>query len=231
MAPAESAQPGRRAVPARHRPGLGADPKAQGVGLARKIGCDIAFKWQCEGAIDSHWICSTDADARLPPDYFLRLGRAPARAAAAVYPSGTHRRLTLPATWPPRFMNCACTTMCWGWSTRILPACFHTLGSCLAVTFDAYAQVRGMPRRAGAEDFYLLNKLAKVAPVTRLAGSVSRWHHASPRVPFGTGPAVAKISAAHHPHELPLFDNPACFAALRSLLCALPRCIGQPCQT
>ena len=198
-------------------------PKAQGVGLARKIGCDIAFKWQCEGAIDSHWICSTDADARLPPDYFLRLGRAPAHAAAAVYPFW-HTPATDPA--------CNLATALYelrlhhyvlGLEYADSPYACHTLGSCLAVTFDAYAQVRGMPRRAGAEDFYLLNKLAKVAPVTRLAGEcIALASRESARVPFGTGPAVAKISAALHPHELPLFDNPACFAALRSLLCALP---------
>ena len=54
------------------------------------------------------------------------------------------------------------------------PYAYHTLGSCLAVKADAYAQVRGFPKRAGAEDFYLLNKLAKLGAMPRLQGRCIR---------------------------------------------------------
>ncbi len=42
-------------------------PATQGVGLARKTGCDIALLWQSQGAISGQWINSSDADATLSP--------------------------------------------------------------------------------------------------------------------------------------------------------------------
>ena len=42
------------------------------------------------------------------------------------------------------------------------PYAFHTIGSTMAVSANHYAKVRGFPKREAGEDFYLLNKLAKV---------------------------------------------------------------------
>src|SRR6185503_7192191 len=44
------------------------------------------------------------------------------------------------------------------------PWAMHTIGSSLAVDLDAYAAVRGVPRRDAAEDFYLVSKVAKLGP-------------------------------------------------------------------
>ncbi|MEM6960047.1 MAG: hypothetical protein AAF645_30495, partial [Myxococcota bacterium] len=68
--------------------------------------------------------------------------------------------------------------------------------STIAVRTAAYAAVRGMPRRAAAEDFYFLNKVRKVGPVLSLQGApIVLSSRASRRVPFGTGPAVARLRA------------------------------------
>ena len=48
------------------------------------------------------------------------------------------------------------------------PYAFHTIGSTMAVNAEHYASVRGFPRREAGEDFYLLNKLAKVGSVHTL---------------------------------------------------------------
>ena len=45
-------------------------PDKQGVGLARKIACDIACKLIQDSKILSPWIHNTDADVTLPDDYF-----------------------------------------------------------------------------------------------------------------------------------------------------------------
>ena len=45
-------------------------PAEQGVGLARKIGADLAVELSIRGAIASSWIHSSDADAYLPSNYF-----------------------------------------------------------------------------------------------------------------------------------------------------------------
>ncbi len=145
-------------------------PADQGVGLARKIGFDIAWLWIHRGRIDSHWIHSTDADARLPRDYFQRTDRVATGTAAATYPF-----IHVPGGDP------ACDRATALYELRLhhyvlgleyagSPYAHHSLGSCIAISADAYAKVRGFPRRAAGEDFYLLNKLAKVGAVTRLRG-------------------------------------------------------------
>ena len=63
----------------------------------------------------------------------------------------------------------------------------------LAINPVLYAKSRGFPKRRAGEDFYLLNKIAKLADVVHLAGKpVSLAARASSRVPFGTGPAIEK---------------------------------------
>lgn len=197
--------------------GRGPLPADKGVGLARKIGCDLAWQWIRDGVIECDWIFSSDADARLPKDYFQRVAGRAGEAVAATYPF-----LHVAGADPV----CNAATMLYelrlhhyvlGLEFAASPYAFHTLGSCLAVRAEAYAKVRGFPQRAGGEDFYLLNKLRKLGPVERLQGScielASRQSH---RVPFGTGPAVARI--ADTVESPALFYHPLCFLALRALL-------------
>ena len=199
----------------------GPTPAAQGVGLARKTGCDIAIKWRQQAAIQSEWIHSTDADASLPPDYFRH---RPGRDTVA---------LSLPFRHLPG-SDAACNRATALYELRLhhyvlgleyagSPYAFHTIGSCIAVRAEAYTQVHGFPRRSGAEDFYLLNKLAKLGTVETPAGNcIELLSRPSTRVPFGTGPAVAEIMLADEPDAVPLFYHPDCFEALRAVLAAVP---------
>lgn len=206
----------------------GPTPSAQGVGLARKSGCDIALSWMAAGAITGSWIYSTDADATLPPDYFLRLA-GDQHSSAAVFPF--HHR-------PGPDQQCNEATALYelrlhhyvlGLEYAGSPYAHHSLGSCLAVRGESYAQVHGFPRRSGAEDFYLLNKLAKLGTINRLGGScVQLQARYSARVPFGTGPAVARISTGGEPMQQALFYHPQSFLALRAVLAALPRLAEDP---
>lgn len=192
-------------------------PADKGVGLARKIGCDIAWQGIIGGSIASNWIHCTDADARLPVDYFERSKSPEPGTVAATYPfihlpgdDITCNRAT--ALYELRLHHYVL-----GLEYAGSPYAHHSLGSCLAMTADAYAKVRGFPQRAAGEDFYLLNKLAKLGDIQRLAGDcielASRESH---RVPFGTGPTVARISRGDlSPAQ---FYHPLGFVALRALL-------------
>ena len=165
-------------------------PRRAGVGLARKIGADIALRRIVERRIEVPVIFSTDADASLPPGYFEA---ARGNAAGWVYPfihtSGD--------------ADLACRGLMYELALRYYvnrleyagsPYAFHTVGSCMAIDATSYAKVRGFPRRNAAEDFYLLNKLAKVGWIHRLGGPVIEIEaRASTRVPFGTGPALARV--------------------------------------
>jgi hypothetical protein len=91
------------------------------------------------------------------------------------------------------------------------------------VRAEAYVQVRGFPKRSGGEDFYLLNKLAKIGAIAQPGGKcILLQSRNSQRVPFGTGPAVVKITAAANADEVPLFYHPDCFETLRCLLAVVP---------
>ena len=174
-------------------------PDRQGVGLARKIGCDIALRIQVEGAIRSPWIHTTDADVELPSDYFERtesLSGGPP-AAACLYPFW-HRCKS-----PPVFVDAVHRYEIFlryyvlGLADAASPYAFHTLGSTIAVHPVAYAMVRGFPRRVAGEDFYFLNKVAKVGSIIRLGGApIIIEGRRSHRAPFGTGAALNQMLAA-----------------------------------
>lgn len=201
----------------------GALPAHEGVGLARKTGCDIALSWQQSGAIAGDWLHFTDADAVLPKDHFSRLQSAPKDTVAATFPfhhemSGDRQLDLATALYELRLHHYVL-----GLEHAGSPYALHTLGSCIAVRTSAYCHARGVPRRAGAEDFYLLNKLAKIGRVLRLDGNcITLASRESGRVPFGTGPAVRTIAREEEPLNTCLFYDPRCFATLRALLQQVP---------
>ena len=188
-------------------------PARLGVGLARRIGADTALRYIEEGCIERPIVFCTDADAALPSGYF-DAPREGGEAAAWVYPF-THvsddpalREAVLGYELSLRYYV---NRLAYAES----PYAFHTIGSCVAVDATAYAMVRGFPKRNAAEDFYLLNKLAKVGLVHRLAGSAIEIEaRASHRVPFGTGPALAR---APDTLDSRMDYAPATFELLRSL--------------
>jgi len=82
--------------------------------------------------------------------------------------------------------------------------------------------VRGSPRkREAGEDFYLLGKIAKVAPLLRASGPVVRLRsRSSDRTPFGTGAGVARELASGEQ----LFYAPGCFYALGRFVACIDAC-------
>jgi len=99
------------------------------------------------------------------------------------------------------------------------PYAYEAMGSCIAVRPAAYAQVRGFPRKNAAEDFYVLDKLAKVGPILRLDGSPLLLEgRISERVPFGTGKALSQMLAKKRGLEGFTLYHPAVFAHLGAWL-------------
>lgn len=160
----------------------------QGVGLARKIGADIGLALFSLGFIDSHYLHNTDGDVTLPSDYFDQV-KSYSRDACLIYRfrhvRGNADRLLWNALKSyDMWLRYYRIHLCWAGS----PYGFHSIGSLMAVNFESYAQVRGFPKRKAAEDFYLLNKLAKVGSCTHLSGGeIFIRCRQSLRVPFGTG--------------------------------------------
>lgn len=190
-------------------------PDKQGVGLARKLGMDLAVylsSWQ-ENEV---WIHCCDADVQLPDGYFDIAPPKP-RQSAAVYAfrhiaeSGYEEAMA--------FYDFKLHYYQFQLASAGSPYAFFTIGSTIAVTPLAYVQVRGMPKRSGGEDFYFLNKLAKVGEVVQLDKPVlTIAGRPSHRVPFGTGPALTEIKQLANASQEYRFYHPDIFAALKNLL-------------
>ncbi len=94
---------------------------------------------------------------------------------------------------------------------------FHTIGSTMLCTPEAYVKVEGMNKRKAAEDFYFLEKLAKIYPIGELKSTfVYPSKRGSWRVPFGTGRSVDRYLSNSRDEYL-LYD-PKSFVVLKTWL-------------
>ena len=121
------------------------DARAErGVGLARKIGCDLALSLWTRGQLREPWIHTTDADAVPPAEAF---DADPPDAVALSLP------LWHEPCGDPRIDRATVLYEVWlryyvaglGWAGS--PWAFLTVGSAMAMRAEAYAAVRGVPRR------------------------------------------------------------------------------------
>ena len=191
-------------------------PQRQGVGLARKIGADLALALICKGAIDSPLINSTDADVVLPNNYF-DIPPLDITTAAILQPFRHHfdAELELASRLYDIAMNYYVRGLHYAGSAYAFP----TIGSTLRINAKHYAQVRGFPKRNAAEDFYILNKLAKTGQIEISPGAaISIQARLSDRAPFGTGPALQTIKSLTAPMIDYEFYDPRVFYMLRIFL-------------
>jgi len=188
-------------------------PPKQGVGLARKIGGDFALACIAAERVEIPWIHCSDGDVVLPNAYFNPAKPEP-DVAAAIYPF-CHRPVHDNILQYEISLRYYVTALAQAASSYA----FQTIGSLLKVNATHYAMVRGFPKRQAAEDFYMLNKLAKTGKVIRLQQpEITLSSRISWRVPFGTGAAMARLSSAE---ALRLY-HPQIFRELRSWLKLLP---------
>ncbi len=167
------------------------NPK-QGVGLARKLGADLALWFIHQGYVQQPWIYSTDADAVLPPDYFNHQSKGAAALTLPFVHQASDPELHRRSQVYEAHMR--------GYASRLAvagsPYGYLSLGSALACSAEHYAQVRGFPKRNAGEDFYLLNKLVKTGAVVSPSSTPIQLNaRYSDRVPFGTGPALTNWPA------------------------------------
>jgi hypothetical protein len=199
-------------------------PADQGVGLARRIGCDLALALYAAGALRTRWIHMTDADVTLPADYFAAAARAGADSVALTY-GFWHGSAPARDAWVDAatglyeiYLRYHRLGLAWSGS----PYALHTIGSSLAVDARAYAAVRGVPRRQAAEDFYLVNKLVKLGPVREPEGApIAIRARRSARVPFGTGAATGTIAGALTAGRVYRVYHPRAYALLGAWLDAM----------
>jgi hypothetical protein len=189
-----------------------------GVGLARKIGFDLALL-HLDFTSSDPILVALDGDTLVQPDYLPALVRhfRSSRAGGAVIPFRHQPGRTLEESEAIRRYELFLRSYVLGLSVAGSPYAFHTVGSAMACTASAYAAIGGMNTRVAAEDFYFLQQLKKTAGIAGVEGTVvlpsARSSH---RVPFGTGRSVSRLLAGEE--SAVLFYRPECFAILKQWL-------------
>lgn len=171
------------------------NPHHAGVGLARKLGMDEALTRFLKAGKAAGVIASLDADCICAPNYltclvahFEQHSKTPGCTIYFEHPleDNLDPRLQEGIIHYELFLRYYVQ----GLRFSGFPYAYHTLGSCMAVRGDVYAQQGGMNRRQGGEDFYFLHKIIPLGNFSEILDTVvipsSRASH---RAPFGTGKA------------------------------------------
>ena len=195
------------------------DDKNGGVGLARKIGMDLALSKFDYLSINKNIILCTDADCIVDSDYLSEISQEFNRnnfeAAVVNFAHDISGRdeETKAIICYEIFLRYYVLGLSYAKSEYA----FHTIGSTMLCTPDAYVKVEGMNKRKAAEDFYFLEKLAKIFPIGEIKStSIHPSKRGSWRVPFGTGKSVDRYLS--NSRDEYLLYNPKSFVILKTWL-------------
>jgi len=172
--------------------------KHAGVGLARKIGMDLAVEHFLRNEKTRGIIISLDADCTVSPNFLTTIWGAFSRDKSlnSTIHDFRHRvEEDGPLTESAARQYEAYIRYFRSMLEYIgFPYYWHTIGSAFAVSADAYMRVGGMGRQQGGEDFYFLQKIFALGNIRDLKETrVFPMARLSDRVPFGTGPSLQKI--------------------------------------
>ncbi|NRA47394.1 MAG: hypothetical protein HRU09_20790 [Oligoflexales bacterium] len=176
-------------------------PPKQGVGLARKIGCDIAYYlWEAKKSI-APFAFTSDGDATLPLDYFMGFNWRELehlKVSAVTFPF-EHVELSSMSQDEVRAMHAYDYYLRYyqaGLKVSGSPYAYQNIGSTISFSLPFYGKVRGFPKKEAGEDFYFLNKLRKLGPIVEKKGEpIKLQGRPSTRVPFGTGKSIINIAS------------------------------------
>ncbi|MFH1195176.1 MAG: hypothetical protein V1720_05660 [bacterium] len=190
-----------------------------GVGLARKIGMDLALtRFNYSDSISRKLIICLDCDCTVEPDYLRAIMNFDRKSFQAGYIKFAHRM--------PEDEDGQKAIICYeivlryyvlGLSYARSPFAFHTIGSTMVCNYESYIRIGGMNKRKAAEDFYFLEKLAKITKIqcidttTVYPSSRKSW-----RVPFGTGQRINRYLASTHDEYL--LHDPEIFEVVKKWL-------------
>jgi hypothetical protein len=199
--------------------------KEGGVGLARKIGFDSALELYDGEREGTMLLCSLDADTIVKENYLLSVrDYFEKNESAAAVVAFEHQKAENPAE---QAAICAYEIFLRYYVLGLGFAgshyAFHSIGSTMVCTAGGYVSVRGMNRRKAGEDFYFLNKLAKINSMGRVTATrVYPSSRPSDRVPFGTGKRVARFK--EEPQDGYHIYSPHVFAVLKEWLHYISSC-------
>jgi len=172
------------------------EEKDGGVGLARKIGMDLAlslFNYETER---QNIIVCLDADCIVESNYLTTIRNYfNNNTASAGYVNFKHSTVDFPQN-EIAIINYEIFLRYYvlGLKYANSPYAYHSIGSTMICTAESYVKVQGMNKRKAAEDFYFMEKLSKITKIVKIDGTaVFPSSRGSWRVPFGTGQRVNRF--------------------------------------
>ena len=166
--------------------GMSIPKKHAGVGMARKIGMDLALKF----ANPETLLYCLDADSLVSPTYFsevqshFKLNDSVAAVVGFLHIKNKNSDLEKAIRQYELFLRNTAMKL----KDAGSPFGYVAMGSTIICRAHAYASIGGMPRRKATEDFYFLQEFAKFRGVTEIeAILVYPSSRESERVYLGTG--------------------------------------------
>jgi hypothetical protein len=200
-------------------PGFEMPEKEGGVGLARKIGIDLALEQLDYENDKKKIIISLDADCLVEQNYLSAIVEAfNTKNLSAAYVQYEHQ-LTDDENEKRAIICYELFLRYYALGLKYARSryAFPTIGSTIACDCDSYIKVGGMNNRKAGEDFYFLEKLAKITEIEKIADTrVYPSSRSSWRVPFGTGQRITRFHKGTH-DEYALYD-PNTFKILKEWL-------------
>lgn len=174
--------------------------KSAGVGLARKIGMDEAV-WRFESINKKNGlIISLDADCSCDANYLTEIYSLSKKKDG--FTGGVvYFEHPFPLNDPKLrewIIDYELHIRYYVDALRMIgyPYAFHTIGSTMITTSEAYQKQGGMNQKKAGEDFYFLHKIIPLGGFYRInTTTVYPGVRFSDRVPFGTGKALNNMNA------------------------------------
>jgi glycosyltransferase involved in cell wall biosynthesis len=170
--------------------------KEGGVGLARKIGMDLSLNFFNYKSPEKNILICLDADCTVGDNYITTIVEEfnnNSFNAASIYfehPFPVDELNTAAIITYEIFLRYYVSCLRFAGSEYA----FHTVGSSMASTAEAYIKTEGMNKKKAAEDFYFLEKLSKNYTINEINNTVVYPSaRGSARVPFGTGQRVNRF--------------------------------------
>jgi hypothetical protein len=218
----------------RASPGSAFPDEASGVGHARRLGMDLAVARLAEvGRFADGLIGCLDGDSPADPGY---VDDIVAELNPSTDPDDRSMlagvcRYRHPIPDDPEHARAIVAYESWmryfelGLHHTSTPYAYQSIGSCMVVSAAGYALADGVPTREALSDFYLLQKITKVAGRRTVANlrrpRVRPSARPSGRVPRGTGPSVRQTMHSEGDRFV-CVEPPDTFEHLRRWFRALP---------
>ena len=172
------------------------DEKNGGVGLARKIGMDLALTLFDYDSKNQNILVCLDGDCTVEPNYISIIRNYfNNNNISAGYVNFKHMDV-LDKENERAIINYEIFLRYYvlGLIYANSPYAYHSIGSTMVCDSDRYIKVQGMNKRKAAEDFYFMEKLSKITKIKKIDGTaVLPSSRGSWRVPFGTGQRVNRF--------------------------------------